>query len=115
MAPQSSTRWHQLRTTLVVSQIAPTVLLITTVALLQFGLDDASLALRVATAGILLASGILGALVQFQVALEGEALARSGESDPSLIRSARWLWVVKFVTPTIFVIIYGALMIALFG
>lgn len=115
MASQSSTRWHHLRTTLVLSQIAPTALLITTVALIQFGLDDASLALRVATAGILLASGILGALVQFQVALEGEAVALSADSDPRLSRSARWLWVVKFVTPTIFVVIYCALMIALFG
>jgi hypothetical protein len=29
--------------------------------------------------------------------------------------SARWLWVIKYVTPTIFIIIFGALMVALFG
>lgn len=115
MASESVTRWHHLRTTLVLSQIAPTGLLITTVALMQFGLADASLALRIATAGILLASGILGALVQFQVASEGESLGLEPESDSRLVRSTRWLWIVKFVTPTIFVVIYLALIIALFG
>lgn len=114
MTPDALTRWHHVRSTLVLSQMAPTALLITTVALLQFGLAEAPLALRVATAGILLASGILGALVQFQVASEGQALGAAAESDPSVRAGARWLWVVKFVTPTIFVVIYVALMVALF-
>lgn len=115
MASDGLARWHQLRTTLVLSQLAPTGLLITTVALLQFGLAESSLALRVATAGILLASGILGALVQFQSASEAQALGKQLDVSSGAPASARWLWVVKFVTPTIFVVIYAALMLALFG
>lgn len=112
MASDELARWHQLRTTLVVSQMAPTGLLITTIALLQFGLAQSPLAVRVATAGILLASGILGALVQFQVASEAQALAPV--LDAGARASVQWLWVVKFVTPTIFIVIYLALMAALF-
>lgn len=115
MASDATSRWHRLRSTLVLSQMAPTGLLITTVALVQFGLAETSLALRIATAGILLASGILGALVQFQVASEGQSLGVEDGIDASVSASARWLWVVKFVTPAIFVVIYLALMVALFG
>lgn len=115
MASEALTRWHQHRMTIVISQIAPTLLLITTVALLQFGLADQPLATRVAAAGILLASGILGALVQFQSAAEAKALALEQPEHPTLKGSARWLFVVQFVTPTIFVVIYLALMVALFG
>lgn len=112
MTSQTHAHWLEIRKTIVVSQMAPTALLITTVALLQFGLGETELAVRIAAAGILLASGILGALVQFQSASEAEALAAT---DPSLRSSARWLWVIKYVTPTIFVVIFGALMVALFG
>jgi SNF family Na+-dependent transporter len=115
MTPESFARWHHLRLSLVVSQIAPTILLITTIALLQFGLDQSALSVRVATAGILLASGILGAIVQFQSASEAEALAAAEHSDHAVRSSARWLWVIKYVTPTIFVVIYCALMVALFS
>jgi hypothetical protein len=112
MTSQTHAHWLNIRTTIVVSQMAPTALLITTVALLQFGLGETDLSVRIATAGILVASGILGALVQFQSASEAEALAAE---DASLQSSARWLWVIKYVTPTIFVVIFGALMVALFG
>jgi len=119
MTPDPLASWHRLRTTIVWSQIAPTMLLITTIALLQFGLADTDLAIRVATAGILLASGILGALVQFQAASEAEGvahdLATSGATHQSVVASARWWWIVKFVTPVIFIAIYAALMLALFG
>jgi hypothetical protein len=112
MTPEDTTSWHALRKNLVVSQLGPTFLLISTVALLQFGLGETELAIRVATAGILLASGILGALIQFQVASEAQELsARTGVA----VSSAQWLWVVKYVTPTIFVVIYLALMVALFA
>jgi len=119
MTSEAQTAWHRHRTTLVVSQMAPTALLITTIALLQFGLADTSLWVRIATAGILLASGILGALVQFQSAHEAQATASElsahhGQSAAAR-ESAQWLWVVKFVTPTIFIVIYAALMVALFG
>jgi len=92
--------------------MAPTALLITTVALLQFGLAETSFALRVATAGILLASGIFGALVQFNSATEAQALAKSAPSESS---SSSSLWVVRYLTPAVFVVIYVALMVALFG
>jgi len=112
MTSEHTTSWHQLRTTLVISQLGPTILLITTVALLQFGLGQTDLSIRIAAAGILLASGILGALVQFQVASEAQELSGKSGVAPA---SARWMWVVKYVTPTIFVGIYLALMVALFA
>ena len=115
---ESLTRWHQLRMTIVISQLAPTVLLITSIALLQFGLADSALAVRLGAAGILLASGILGALVQFSAASEARALAQdqtsSSKEAAAVHSSAGWLWVVQYVTPTIFVVIYAALMAALF-
>ena len=112
MTSPTHAHWLELRRTIVVSRLAPTGLLISTVALLQFGLAEAALAVRIATAGILLASGILGALVQFQSAREAETL---GREDSSLRSHASWMWVVKYVTPAIFVVIYLALMVALFG
>ena len=108
--------WQRARLHLIVSQIAPTTLLVTTVALLQFGLAEASLMTRIAALGILLASGILGALVQFQSASEAEHLAQDlsgGEYDQTVKGSAGWLWVPKFVTPTIFVVIFIALALEL--
>ena len=108
-------RWHQLCMSIVTSQIAPTLLLITTVALLQFGLAESELSTRVAAAGILLASGILGALVQFTSASEAQALAEALPEDSALRSSAQWMWVVKFVTPAVFTGIYVALLVALFA
>lgn len=108
---------QQARQHLIISQLAPTFLLISTIALLQFGLAEASLWVKIATAGILLASGILGALVQFQSAQEAEALAKDlagGEYDEVINHSAGLMWVPKFVTPAVFVGIFGALMVALF-
>jgi hypothetical protein len=116
MTSEPLDRWHRHRSTIVWSQIAPTFLLITTVALLQFGLADTALVVRVGTAGILLASGIFGALVQYQSATEAEAVAKElFAENASVAASARWLWVVKFVTPGIFIVIYAAFMVALFG
>ena len=112
MTSPTHAHWLELRRTIVVSQLAPTGLLISTIALLQFGLAETALAVRIATAGILLASGILGALVQFQSAREAESL---GKEDSSLQSHASWMWVVKYVAPAIFVVIYLALMVALFG
>jgi len=119
MTSEANTSWHQHRMAIVVSQIAPTFLLITTIALLQFGLAQSDLAIRIAAAGILLASGILGALVQFHSAAEAKALSRSLGEDSAAQRAIRasgqWLWVVQYVTPSVFVVIYVALMVALFG
>lgn len=63
-------RWH-----VIVSQLGPTALLGFTVWLAMEGLGDARLAVRVAAAGILLASGILGALAQFSAASEARSIA----------------------------------------
>lgn len=108
--------WQRARLHLIVSQIAPTVLLITTVALLQWGLAETALAVRIAALGILLASGILGALVQFQSASEAQRLAAQlvgSDVEPTVVKSAGWLWVPKFLTPAIFIVIYLALVVAL--
>ncbi len=104
--------WQRARSHLIVSQIAPTLLLTATVALAQFGLAEASISTRIAALGILLASGILGALVQFQSASEAESIAKDlvgGEWDQTVRGSAGWLWVPKYVTPAIFVAIFVAL------
>ena len=109
--------WQRARLHLIISQIAPTFLLITTVALLQFGLSETGLWLRIAAAAILLASGILGALVQYQSSKEAEAIARDlagGEYDQAVSSSVGVLWIPKFVTPVVFVVIFGALLMGLF-
>jgi hypothetical protein len=109
-------RWH-----IIVSQLAPTFLLAATVGFLALGLAEASLATRVAAAGILLASGILGAVAQVSAANEGltiiEDLTASQASTllaSRIMQSAPLLNVVKFVTPTVFVIVYVALLAAIF-
>ena len=111
-------QWNNAWNRLIIAQLAPTGLLITTVALLQFGLADASASVRWAALLILLASGILGALAEFTAARDGmniaEALDKVKGKSPiaiGVIRTARWLPVVKFVTPAIFVAIF----VCLFG
>jgi len=112
--------WQKARLHLVLSQMAPTFLLIATVALFPLGLGQAPIVVRLAALGILLASGILGALVQFSSSAEAQAVAadlaalksRSATSERA-ITVAPWLNVVKFVTPAIFGIIFLLLMAAL--
>jgi hypothetical protein len=116
MSSEKFAGWQRARQHLIVSQIAPTLLLITTVALLQFGLAEASLMTRIAAVGILLASGILGALAQFQSATEAERIGQDlvgGEYDQTVRDSVGWLWVPKYLTPAIFVVIFIALVIDL--
>jgi hypothetical protein len=67
-----------------------------------------------------LASGILGAFVEFAAAHEAQAVARDlaaiakpSHTTHAIIRYAPWLNVAKFVTPTIFVGIFVALAVAL--
>lgn len=112
----TKTRWH-----VIVSQLAPTGLLGFTVWLGILNLADTSLALRIAAAGILLASGILGALAQYSAATEGMAIARDLASLPvttaagrQVVSLAPLLNVVRFVTPAIFIVVFVALMIELF-
>jgi hypothetical protein len=113
--------WNRARTHLVLAQLAPTFLLITTVGLVP-AIRDAGTLVVWATLGILLASGILGALVEFAAAHEAQAVARDlvaitkpSHTSRTIVRFAPWLSVAKFVTPAIFVGIFVALAGALLG
>ena len=113
-------QWNKLRDQVIMAQLAPSALLITSVALLQFGLADAALYVKLAFAGILLASGILGALAEYAAATEAIAVAedlrQSGEhtfQSKQIIAFSPWMNVVRFVTPAIFVAIFIAIVLAL--
>jgi hypothetical protein len=112
--------WNKLRNQVIFSQLAPTFLLIVTIALINDGLADAALAVRLATMGILLASGIFGYLAQYSTATEARALIAEirtlktkSKVSSQVIKFANWLDVIRYVTPTIFVGIYVSLGIAL--
>jgi hypothetical protein len=112
--------WNKLRNQVIFSQLAPTFLLIVTIALINDGLADAAVEVRLATMGILLASGIFGYLAQYSSATEARALIAEiktlktkSKVSSQLIKFANWLDVVRYVTPTIFVAIYVFLGIAL--
>jgi hypothetical protein len=112
--------WNKLRNQVIFSQLAPTFLLIVTIALINDGLADAALEVRLATMGILLASGIFGYLAQYSTATEARAvlteiktLKTKSKVSSQLIKFANWLDVIRYVTPTIFVAIYVFLGIAL--
>lgn len=113
--------WLRTRNQLVISQLAPTFLLITTVGLVGT-IRELGLYVSLAAAGILLASGILGALVQYSASVEGQAIAIDLKNMPSkslvasrVISLGPWLNVSKFVTPAIFSAIFAFLLLALFG
>ena len=112
----SKARWH-----IIVSQIAPTLLLAATIGFLELGLGDASLATRIAAVGILLASGILGAVAQISAANEGLTIIEDLTASQAttllasrIMQSAFWMKIVKYVTPSVFMIVYVALLAALF-
>jgi len=115
-------QWNKLRDQVVIAQLAPSALLITSVALLQFGLADAGFWAKLAFAGILLASGILGALAEYAAATEAIAVAGDIAASSEQTRQTKqivafspWMNVVRFVTPAIFVAIFGAILLALFA
>jgi hypothetical protein len=112
--------WNKLRNQVIFSQLAPTFLLIATVSLLNDGLATQPLAVKTATLGILLASGIFGYLAQYSAATEARALLAEirtlktkSKLSSQLLKFAKWLDVIRYVTPTIFVGIYVVLGIAL--
>lgn len=112
--------WNKLRNQVIFSQLAPTFLLIVTIALINDGLADSALGVRLATMGILLASGIFGYLAQYSTATEARALIAEirtlktkSKVSSQVIKFANWLDVIRYVTPTIFVAIYVFLGIAL--
>ncbi len=112
--------WNKLRNQVIFSQLAPTFLLIVTIALLNDGLSAQPLVVKLATLGILLASGIFGYLAQYSAATEARALLSEirtlktkSKLSSQLLRFAKWLDVIRYVTPAIFVAIYVFLCIAL--
>ena len=112
--------WNKLRNQVIFSQLAPTFLLIVTIALLNDGLADAALEVRLATLGILLASGIFGYLAQYSSATEARAvlaeirtLKTKSKVSAQLLKFSKWLDVIRYVTPTIFMAIYVFLGVAL--
>ena len=114
--------WSTARLHIIVSQLAPTFLL--TLAVIAISIErgfPGPVAIRIAAAGVLLASGVLGALAQFSAADEAMAVAADLRQieNPSavtarIIRSARFATIVKFVTPAIFVVVYLAILWAMF-
>lgn len=113
--------WSRLRNQLIFAQLAPTFLLITTVGLVG-EIKSAGAFTVWATIGILLASGILGALVEYSAAHEAQAVAQdlAKLEKPSrlsslVVRNAVWLHVAKYLTPAIFVAIFVFLVLALLG
>ena len=113
--------WLKTRNQLIISQLAPTFLLITTVGLIGT-IKDLGLYASFATSGILLASGVLGALVQYSASVEGQAIAKDLKDLPAKSRMAKkvaglgpFLNVSRFITPAIFMGIFIALLLALFG
>jgi hypothetical protein len=112
--------WLRTRNQLVISQLAPTFLLITTVGLVGT-IRELGLYVSLAAAGILLASGILGALVQYSASVEAQAIAKDLKELPSkslvasrVVSLGPWLNVSKIVTPAIFSAIFAFLLISLF-
>lgn len=112
--------WNRLRNQVILSQLAPTFLLIVTIALLNDGLAESSFEVRMATLGILLASGIFGFLAQYSSASEARAVASEirllktkSKISTQIVRFTNWLDVIRYVTPSIFVAIYVFLCIAL--
>jgi hypothetical protein len=111
--------WNRSRNQLVVAQFAPTFLLITTAGLIP-AIREAGTYTVWGVLGILLASGILGALVEYSAAHEAQAIARDIRAlsfgsaiSRTILKTAPWLHVAKYLTPAIFVGIFVALAAAL--
>ncbi|MFM6980943.1 MAG: hypothetical protein ACKOWE_06030 [Micrococcales bacterium] len=113
--------WQRSRNQLIFAQLAPTFLLITTAGMVA-GIREARSFVVWAVIGILLASGILGALAEFSASHEAQAIAKDLAALPAksaiaktIVKNAVWLHVAKYLTPAIFVAIFIALLLALLG
>ncbi len=111
--------WQKSRQQIINAQLAPTFLLITTAGLVE-QVRDAGQVTVWAVIGILLASGILGALAEYTAAHEAQAVAKDLGSlktkstlAETIVKTAPWMHVVKYLTPAIFVGIFIALFVAL--
>ena len=115
-------RWAVARRDIVLAQLGPIFLLTLTVAGLQFGLAEAPLVVKLATAGILLATGMLGAAAQIGAGTEGAAIAKDLAALPPLTATGRavaalgpWTIIVRVGAPAIFVLIFITLLVGLFA
>ena len=112
--------FHRNRLHIVLAQLAPTALL----AFAAFATPTIAgypMAIVHSFALILLASGILGALVEFSAAAQAQAVIDDLKTLPGtsalrvrVVSFRPWLEVVKFVTPALFTAIFVALMVALY-
>lgn len=114
------TRWERARLHIILAQLGPIALLTATIALLQAGLADTAVVVRLAMAGILLATGVLGAAAQIAAATEGGAIAKDIAAlgpvtavGRSVARLGRFVGLVIFGTPALFVLIFVLLLVAL--
>jgi len=113
--------WNKSRNQLIIAQFAPTFLLITTAGLVP-AVRAAGTATIWSVLGILLASGILGALVEYSAAHEAQAIAKDISSlgsnsaiSRTILKTSPWLDVAKYLTPAIFILIFVGLCFALLG
>jgi hypothetical protein len=105
---------------IILAQLAPTALL-AFAAIATPGIAGSDEYVKHAFALILLASGILGALAEYSAAAQAQAAIDDLKALPgaSKLRSRviafrPWLEVVKFVTPAIFVAIFGLILAGLY-
>ncbi len=112
-----SARWH-----IIASQLAPTLLLAAAVGFVMAGVGHLPTPIRLALALILLAGGVLGFAAQYSagnemkaIAADLEALSSSSAVTARIVRNARWTNLVTSVGPTIFGLIYVALLWAIFA
>lgn len=116
------TMWSRARKQMIISQLAPVFLLTSTVVLLRTGLADADLGTRLAAALILLATGVLGAAVQFSISSQAIAVARdlrdrgaTSHAARAVIASEGLTNLVRYALPAIFVVIFVVILVALFA
>lgn len=113
----TAARWH-----IVASQVAPTLLLAASVGFVMAGIGHMPTPIRLALALILLAGGILGFAAQYSAAAEMKAiaadlsaLATTSAVTARIIVNAKRTSIVTSVGPTVFVLIYLALLWAIFA
>jgi hypothetical protein len=116
------TMWSRARKQMITSQLGPIFLLTATIALLRTGLADADTGTRLAAALILLATGALGAAVQFSINSQAIAIARdlrdmgaTSHAGRAVIASEPLTNLVRFAVPALFVAIYVVILVALFA
>jgi hypothetical protein len=113
----ASARWH-----IIASQLAPTLLLAASVGFVMAGIGHMPTPIRLALALILLAGGILGFAAQYSAGTEMKAIAAdlaaldtTSAVSTRIVANAKRLYLVTGTGPTVFVLIYLALLWALFA